>query len=68
MDQFAWIGEEAVKRRKVVEVLIREDEMKAVKAQQRQNLDPLYGPPCHGRHFLDDSQLIQQWTLPKNVN
>jgi hypothetical protein len=68
VDQFAWIREEAVKRRKVVEVLIREDEMKAVKAQRRQNLDPWHGPPCHGRHFLDDSYLIQQWTLPKNAN
>ena len=25
-----------------------------------QNLDPLPDPPCHGRHFLDNSYLIQQ--------
>jgi hypothetical protein len=46
-----------VRKRKVVEVLIGEEEMKVARVQ---NLGPLPDTPCHGRHFLDDSYLIQQ--------
>jgi hypothetical protein len=57
VDLLAWIGEEALRKRKVAEVLIREEEMKVARVQ---NLDPLPDTPCHGRHLLDDSYLIQQ--------
>lgn len=46
-----------MRKRKAVEVLIREEEMKVARVQ---NPDPLPDTACYGRHFLDDSYLIQQ--------
>ena len=39
-----------MEKTKVVEVLIREGEMKVAR-----DLGLLPGTPCYGRHFLDDS-------------
>ena len=41
-----------------------EEEMKVARVQ---NLDPVPDTPCHGRHFLDDSYLIQQQTLSRDA-
>ena len=41
-----------------------EEEMNVARVQ---NLDPVPDTPCHGRHFLDDSYLIQQRILPRDT-
>jgi hypothetical protein len=41
----------------MVEVLIREEEMTVARVQ---NIDSLPDTPWYGRHFLDDSYLIQK--------